>query len=409
MARLVSSTLKAGVFSLKRWITILACSAALLRGALATGQTAPPKSSPAKSSPVTIEVPVPPAVKAKALLPEAFDGWESTAKPKVLTDAAQADNANAAALKEYGFGAAAVATYKRDGDTLNVRALRFNDASGAYGAYSFYRQDGWPKEEIGTGATSDHAHNRVLFWKGGTVVDATFSHFGPMSAAEMRDLANQLPVPVGNRAILPPILANLPQTSLDKQTTHYALGPAGYAGSGGVLPPELLGFDRDAETVTAAYSLRSGPATLTIVEYPTPQMAAAFETKIRDYVKAGSQAQPPRPKPLQDSDQASLEVRRSGLLVALVSGDAIPEESHKLLESVHYDENLVSVPQPVESEVAKTGRLLIGIATLCLIGAGAAILLGFFLGGGRVLYRIARGKPASSMYEIEFIRLNLEK
>ena len=25
-------------------------------------------------------------------------------------------------------------------------------------------------------------HNRVLFWKGDTVVDATFSHIGPMSA-----------------------------------------------------------------------------------------------------------------------------------------------------------------------------------------------------------------------------------
>jgi hypothetical protein len=403
-----------------RWITILACSATLLSGEAAVlaqsrpaqslpTQSSSPRSAPNKTSPVTIEVPVPVAVKARTLLPEAFDGWVASAKPKILTDAAQVDSDQAAALKEYGFTVAAVAGYKRDGDTLNVRALRFNDASGAYGAYSLYRQNGWPKEEIGTGATSDHAHNRVLFWKGGTLVDATFSHIGPMSAAEMRELANQLPVPQGNRGILPPILANLPQGSLDKKTMHYALGPAGYTGSGGVLPPELIGFDRDAETITADYALRSGPATLTIVEYPTPQMAAAFETKIRDYIQAGSKAQPPWPKSLQDSDQASLEVRRSGLLVALVSGDAIPEESHNLLESVHYDENLVSVPQPVESEVAKTGRLLVGIATLCVIGAGAAVLLGFFLGGGRVLYRIARGKPASSMYEIEFIRLNLEK
>lgn len=398
-------------YLLTRWITILACSAVLFSsGANAQAQAAPAKpAAPTKSGPVTIEVPVPPAVKAKALLPEDFDGWTSTAPPKIVTDPIQADSARASALKEYGFAAAAIASYKRDGETLNVRALRFIDASGAYGAYSFYRQDGWPKEDIGTGATSDRSHNRVLFWKGETVVDATFSHIGPMSAAEMRELANQLPVPRGNKAILPPILTNLPQASLDKQTTHYALGPAAYTGSGGVLPPELIGFDRDAETATASYSLRSGPAVLTIIQYPTPQMAAAFETKIRGYVKAGGQAQPPFPKPLQDSDQASLEVRRSGLLVALVSGDAIPEESHKLLESVHYDENLVSVPQPVESEVAKTGRLLVGIATLCLIGAGAAILLGFFLGGGRVLYRIARGKPASSMYEIEFIRLNLEK
>jgi hypothetical protein len=308
-------------------------------------------------------------------------------------------------LKEYDFTDAELADYKRSGETLNLRALRFHDASGAYGAYTFYRQSGWPKEQIGTGATSNH--NRVLFWVGNTVVDANFSRISPMSGAELRELASQIPVPEGSRALAPPILANLPQASLDGQTTHYALGPVGYAGSGGVLPPDLVGFDRGAEAVTAGYSLRSGPATLTIIDYPTPQMAAAQETRIRAYIKAGSQAQPAWPKPLMDSDLASLEVRRSGPLVALVSGDAIPDESHKLLATVHFESDLMSIPQPTESEVAKTGKLLLGIATLVIIGASAAILLGFFLGGFRALYRIARGKPASSMYEAEFISLNL--
>jgi len=138
-------------------------------------------------------------------------------------------------------------------------------------------------------------------------------------------------------------------------------------------------------------------------------MAAAEETKIRDYIKAGSHAQPAFPKPLADSDQTSLEVRRSGPLVILVSGDAIPDESHKLLESVHFQEELVSIPQPTDSEVNKTGRLLLGIAELVIVGSFAAILLGLFLGGGRALYRVARGKPASSVYETEFISLNLER
>lgn len=390
-----------------RWFAILVCAAAVLGcGAPAVAQAAPAQ-PPAKSNPVTIDVPVPLDVRLKAMLPDAFAGWATTQPVKTATDPAQVDSTGAAALKEYDFVGAALATYKREGETLTVHALRFNDTSGAYGAYTYYRQNGWPKEDIGTGATSDH--NRVLFWKGNTVVDTTFSHIGPMSAGELRELANKLPLPHGNRAVGPPVLAFLPQDALDKQTTHYALGPSAYSGSGGVLPPELVGFDRDAETVTADYSLRSGPATLTIIEYPTPQMAAALEPKIRDYIKAGSQAQPPWPKPLQNSDLASLEVRRSGLLIAIVSGDAIPEESHKLLETVHYEADITSIPQPMESEVAKTGKLLIGIATLCVIGAAAAILLGFFLGGGRALYRIARGKPASSVYETEFIALNLQK
>lgn len=388
-----------------RWIPILAssfCSVALLGAgaASATAQAAPAKPQVPQGAAHLVLPPVP-----KPLLPDSFAGWVAAEAPKRVTDAALADPANAEALKEYDFTDGWVANYQRSGETLSLHALQFHDASGAYGAYTFYRQSGWPKETIGTGATSNG--NRVLFWLGNTMIDANFSHIGPMSGSELRELASQLPVPEGTAALAPPILADLPKTSLDPQTTHYAVGPAGYAGASGVLPPDLVGFDRGAETVTATYTLRSGPATLTIIDYPTPQMGAAQESKIRAYIKAGAQAQPAWPKPLQDSDLASLEVRRSGPLVAIVSGDAIPEESHKLLATVHFESNLISIPQPTESEVAKTGQLLLGIVTLIIIGCSAAILLGVFLGGGRALYRIARGKPASSVYEAEFTSLHL--
>jgi hypothetical protein len=390
-----------------RWMSVVACLLALFAGVTSiNGQSAPAKSvAPATSAPA-------------ALLPESFAGWRATDSPKAITDAAQADLAAAVALKEYDFTDAMVGGYKRGDETASLRALRFHDASGAYGAYSFYRQNGWPKEEIGSGATSNH--NRVLFWRGNIVVDANFSHIGPMTGSELRDLAGRLPVPGGNREIPPPILSDLPRDSLDAQTMHYALGPAGYAGAGGVLPPDLIGFDRGAESVTANYTLRSAVATLTIINYPTPQMAVAQEGKIRAYIKAGSPkpgnqkpgepAQPAWPKPLQDSDPASLEVRRSGPLVALVSGDAIPDESHKLLGAVHFEADLTSIPSPTgESDVSKTAKLLMGIVTLVIVGASAAILLGFFLGGGRAMYRMARGRPASSVYEEEFIHLDLRE
>lgn len=396
-----------------RWIFALACSAMLVVGSTgAQAQAAPAKAAAPAGVAHLVLPPVP-----KALLPETFAGWATADAPKKVTDTAQADPANAAALTEYEFTDAALADYKRGGETLSLRALRFHDASGAYGAYTFYRQNGWPKEEIGSGATSNH--NRVLFWVGNTVIDASFSRISPMSGAELRELAGQLPKPEGGEALAPPILSSLPQTNLaqsslpqaklDGQTTHYALGPVSYIGSGGVLPAELVGFDRGAEALTANYTLRSGVATLTLIDYPTPQMAAAQESKIRDFVNAGKQAGKNAvwPKPLAESDLASLEVRRSGPLVVLVSGDAIPEESHKLLGLVHYESELMSIPQPTDSEVLKTGRLLMGIAVMVIIGASTAILLGFFLGGFRAVYRMARGKPVSSVYDAEFTSLNL--
>lgn len=398
---------------MQRWTAAAFGCLVLVAGITAVaGQTAParpsgnaakPAGNPDQKSAATIALPPSP----QALLPDAFDGWVSAEPVQSLHDPAEADSANAAALKEYGFTFGALAHYQREGDTLTLRALRFVDASGAYGAYSFYRPNGWAREQIGTGAASSKGH--VLFWRGDTVVDATFSRVGPMSAGELREMAKQLPEPSGNRALTPPILAYLPQGSLDGQTTHYALGPAGYTGSGGVLPPSLVGFDRDAETVTANYSLSSGPATLTLLEYPTPQIAEAQESAIRAYIKAGSQAQPPWSKALQDSDTASLEVRRTGVLVALVSGDAIRDESHRLLETVHYEADLTSIPQSGESDISKTSRLLFGIAGIVIVGSLAAILLGFFLGGGRALYRVARGKPASSVYDEEFIHLDLRE
>lgn len=380
-----------------RGITALTGCALVASSVMAGGQAKPdvkPKTA------VTISLPRP-------LLPDSFAGWIAKSAPKPLSDASAADATNASALKEYGFLNGLEAVYTRDAESLTVRALRFEDLSGAYGAYSFYRGNGWPREDIGNGASSNH--NRVMFWQSTTLIDASFQHVSPMSGSELRELANELPSAQGTKALVPPILSDLPQKFLDGQTTHYALGSAGYAGSGGVLPPELVGFDRGAEAVTANYTLTSGPAVLTLIDYPTPQLAIAAESKIREYIKAGGKAQPAFSKALADSDQASLEVRRSGPVVALVSGDAIPNESHKLLGSVHYESEFVSIPQPTESEVSKTGKLLLGIAQLVIFGSVTALLLGFFLGGGRALYRMAKGKPASSVYEAEFTSLNLRE
>ncbi len=390
-----------------RWIFIAVFSVALAGCAIpVAAQSAPAHSSSPQPDTQSVTHLMFPPVR-KPLLPQVFDGWVAAQPMEKLTAAQQADPANAPALEEYGFTYGVLAEFKRENESLTMRALSFGDTSGAYGAYSYYRQNGWARADIGAGAASNG--NQVLFWKGDTVVDARFSRIGPMTAGELRGIAAQLPVPSGNRDLAPPILAFLPQGSLDPLTTHYAEGPAGYAGSGGVLPPELVGFNRGAETVTANYSLSSGQATLTIIDYPTPQIAMSQEAAIADYLKAGSKAQPPWPKALVNSDQASLEVRRSAVLVAIVSGDAVPDQSHRLVELVHYEANLIAIPGGGESEVQKTGQFLLGVTVLVGIGSLAAILLGFFLGGGRALYRIARGKPASSVFDQEFIHLDLRE
>jgi hypothetical protein len=47
-------------------------------------------------------------------------------------------------------------------------------------------------------------------------------------------------------------------------------GRRGYAAMGGVLPADVVGFDKSAEVVTAKYE---GGGVLTLLLYPTPQIA----------------------------------------------------------------------------------------------------------------------------------------
>src|ERR1700678_4093391 len=179
-----------------RFLAILACAAAFTA---AQAQSAPKAQSPV---PPAAHVAAQPA--EKALLACAFAGSGANAAPKTFADPGQIDPANAAALKEYGFESGMMATYKRDDETLPLKALRFPDVSGSFGAYGFYRDAKWPREEIGSGAASNG--NRVVFWRGATVIDATFSKVHPESASELRELADTLPTPAGNKALTPPIL-----------------------------------------------------------------------------------------------------------------------------------------------------------------------------------------------------------
>jgi len=80
-----------------RWISIVVCSAALAGSAVA-GEA---QSAPAKAPSGATHIILPPV--PKALLPDSFAGWVVAGAPKKLNDAALADPANAAALKEYDF------------------------------------------------------------------------------------------------------------------------------------------------------------------------------------------------------------------------------------------------------------------------------------------------------------------
>jgi len=360
---------------------------------------------PALAKPATPSTPAP---AAPPLLPTDFAGWSLSAPAQESNAPEVADAANAPVLKEYGFQQLASGHYVNGDNKLSLRAIRFQDASGAYGAFTFYRRPGSIEEQIGHGAAWDGSH--VLFWAGATLVDATFDKVTAMSPAELRELAKDLPQPASSANVAPPLPGYLPHQDLAAGLTHYALGPEAYARGGGVLPVALVDFaSSSAEAVTANYSNRDGDGQITLLIYPTPQLAAARLRDIDAFLKAGN-SQATWPQPLAESHSGSLLTRRSGPIVAVITGSLPAATAHKLLNQVNYQADVVwNNPQGYVSEGSKVARLILGIFALVGILGGSAILLGLFLGGGRALYRVMRGKPASAFQEeTEFIQLHLE-
>jgi hypothetical protein len=141
------------------------------------------------------------------------------------------------------------------------------------------------------------------------------------------------------------------------------------------------------------YRTDRGEAALAVFYYPTPQIATS---KLRA-IEALPQATSAVPE---------IYARRSGPLVAIVSGNISAGDARSLLESVNY---VAQVTWNERSPVT-TGQIKqLIVNSFILIGAIILIfiVLGGFFGGARVLLRkLSRGR-FQAPEERDFIRLNL--
>jgi hypothetical protein len=328
-----------------------------------------------------------------AFLPQSFAGWTETGQPQVTADPAQADAAYPAVLKEYGFTDSETATYTRDdGRKLTIKAARFADATGAYGAFTFYRQPVMKAEEIGTKAAS--ANDRILFFRSNVLVEANFGRVSAMSAAELRELAGLLPVAKGSADNLPNLPEYLPKKDAVENSAKYILGPQALLVAKSPLTAEQIDFSHDPEVLMQDYSSKDGPLTLTLVDYPTPQIAA-------ERLRALQSSQKTNPN--------SLLARRTGPIVDVVTGAIGSSEAQTLLNSVNYEAEVTWNEATSFSKRDNIGNLIVAVFALIGIILLISIIFGVFFGGIRVLAkRILPGRVFTRPEEAEIIQLHLE-
>jgi hypothetical protein len=326
-----------------------------------------------------------------SFLPRAFSGWQ-VEKPGIKTgaDPAAVDPADSPVLKEYGFSDSEAATYGRSGRKIQIKAVRFNDASGAFGAFTYYVQPQMRTEKIGDKGASNNT--RILFFKGNILIDATLEHLTAMSAADLRALADALPRPQGNIAALPALPGNLPEQSQQPNSSRYIVGPEALARLGVPIPAQLVDFSKSAEVATANYRSSQGEASMIIVGYPTPQIA-------RERLTAMEAASLPG---------GPFYFKRSGPYVVAISGRIPADEAQSLLASVNYDADVTwNQPTKLKPTEDRAG-FIVALVLLCVIAVLGALIFGFVFGGLRLLATRLFPKVFEHPKAVEFIRLNLK-
>ena len=307
-------------------------------------------------------------------------------------------------LKEDGVRRISAGTYRRNsaGTPTDISVFEFVDATGAYSAFTFYRTLlnatrllGPPAGQTTLETLADSTG--TVTWAGTNVVRIR----GTLSKDEMAALLAGLPKASGRKAIAPALPSLFPfdvaGTRIDPPTLRYSLGPVGYKTLGGQLPPDMLGWDKSAEIATATYSGKAGKGTLTLLLYPTPQIAGDHGRAIE--------------KAINDAGVASfgtVKLFRNGPLLSLTTGGFKPDQADKLVHAAHLNEEVSfdqKMPLEFHAEVRKTATLLQSILIFTGLLILAAIVIGVFLGGIRAGWRVMHGKPAHS--EPEFLTINL--
>jgi hypothetical protein len=244
----------------------------------------------------------------------------------------------------------------------------------------------------------------VLFFRSHILVEAVFSQLSAMSAAGLRELAGMLPRPGGNAGTLPPILSFLPHHGYEPNTEKYAVGPLALGLIESPLPAGLVDFSASPEVVLRQYSTPSGHATLMLIEYPTPALAAEHLRRI----EAAHHAAQPEAGVAVVENVGTFFDKRTGPIVAIATGSLSKSDAQTLLGAVNWDASVTWNENTYFDKRNNIANLLVNIILLCILVGAISLAAGVAFGGARVLLRrYFPGPVFGHADQTEFISLDL--
>jgi hypothetical protein len=156
--------------------------------------------------------------------------------------------------------------------------------------------------------------------------------------------------------------------------------------------------------VLGQYSTAGGDATLMLIEYPTPALAAEHLRRL----DAAQHSAAPQPGVEAVQNLGPFFDKRTGPIVAIAAGPLSQSDAQTLLGAVNYEASVTWNENTYFDKKNNVANLLVNVILLCIIVGAISLAAGVAFGGARVLLRrYFPGKVFGRADEEEFISLDL--
>jgi hypothetical protein len=261
--------------------------------------------------------------------------------------------ADSEVFKEFGFVSSSAAEYRGAKGRGTVTAYRMNDATGGLAAWDWLRASDARRCEL-----ADHCAvwgSTVLINDANYVLE--FRGVSP-SKADLQALIAVLP---GRRpSDLPPVVNFVPVKNVVPNSARYILGPASLGSVAPTLAGANPGFENGAEAHYTAYRVGGGTVQLVLFDYASPEMARIHTVDFKAI--------------------PGTQVKRSGVLVAVILPGASERQGEAVLDQVKYQAKILWNEPPPPNPVPTLYKLLVNIIIVSLILAALALTAGILYG-----------------------------
>lgn len=262
-------------------------------------------------------------------------------------------------FNEFGFVSSEAAAYRGPSGRGALTAYKLQDATGAFAAWDWLRSA--DSHHCGLADFCAQDRDQVLIFQANYVLG--FHGFVPKKQDLDRLLAS---LPGKRNSELPPVIIFVPVKDVVPNSSRYILGPLSLQAAAPELAGTTPGFDQGAEAHYTAYRIDGGTVKLVLFDYPSPEMARIHTARFK--LIPGAQ------------------VKRSGVLVAIVLPGASDKQADALLSRVQYQAKIQWNEPPPPNPIPKLYSLLMNIIIMSCILVALCLAAGLIYGGMR-LYR----------------------